>query len=1292
MSLKVGSNLNMISTTRTGEAQIGGFKGSNTALDRVAALYVGDSNGLKVNLSQPTLIVDVAGNSTLKAAQIQNANGASIITTQGQVDIGTVNIGKNEQFTMDAKNGYHIDQKQDVGSQLGSIGSLAVNGQNIHVQGSGLNSQKGITQLTAANNITIEEGRQSSEMQSQWYSKSKGLLGSKKQSSALHNQSNEAIASTVEGNKVSLNANNINIRASNVVSDQLTQIQAKENVSITGAENQYLNQSENVVKKSGLMSSGGIGFSIGKKNESTEQQNTQRRNSGSMVGSLNGNATIIAGNTYQQTGSTVSSQLGDVNILAQKVNIEAAKEQSTSQYKHELEQIGLTVALNVPVVSAVQRTLDSVKQVGQSKSDRVNAMAAANAGFDAYKAGQALGTLKNAADSVSGLKQAADVSITATYGEQKNTEQQQTQSTTASQSQVYAGGKTSIVATSAGEQSDINIIGSDVVGLQGTTLTADHDVNIKAAQQTSKEQSSNTSKGWNAGVVAGTQTGLGVTAGANAGKGRSEGVETSYVNSHVGSKDSQTSISSGNATNIIGGQVLGKGVQITANELNVQSLQDSATYTSKQQNMDGQVSIGTNGASVSGSIGKSNINSSYASVNEQSGIFAGDNGYQIKVNNNTDLKGAIITSTQTAEDLRKNSLDTATLSYSDIQNHSAYDAKGFSVGAGYNQNKGTVLSNPSTIDQHASSTKGVSKSIGFGLDSDNQQSITRSGINTKNITIHNEAAQQQLTGKTAEQIKSDILTSTTTDNAREKSGALVNHFDKDKVQAEINTQVGVTRHFDENRQEAKAQINSLMDKAKQQYENGDISNADYVARQKDLQRLSLILDSVSAGLSAPTTSAVGIAAATLSPAASYEIGQYFKGKDAEGSAAHILAHTVLGAAVAAAGGNDALSAGIAAGGSEAAAPVLSHYLYGKDAKDLNKDEKSTISSIVGLAGSAVGATTGDVSSTVQGGQSAQNAVENNSQLGDDARKKVKEFFNKLSSKAKHPIDQGAIQGIGSIADGLVMIADAFGDTAVSVVHCPLGSSACADAMANNRQKGQAVIDFLTINNLKQQAAAIEQSYIDLNSGNPEKVANAQRVQTEVFTSLGLSGVNLRKLGYEGSSIKITAPKVLRTLTNDPAQQIPVSMSAKGNISGKQISENGRIVDPPQEVLSKQQELMNNLNHSQTGALREDIADSYFTSSGYTKLESKCGSNCFDGVYIKNGELYIVEVKPLQNNGSIKLSPGNQKTGLDTQMTDKWIISRANKLSSSKTDPVAKATGDTILQAIENGKPVNKIVR
>ncbi|WP_288453981.1 VENN motif pre-toxin domain-containing protein, partial [uncultured Acinetobacter sp.] len=70
-------------------------------------------------------------------------------------------------------------------------------------------------------------------------------------------------------------------------------------------------------------------------------------------------------------------------------------------------------------------------------------------------------------------------------------------------------------------------------------------------------------------------------------------------------------------------------------------------------------------------------------------------------------------------------------------------------------------------------------------------------------------------------------------------------------------------------------------------------------------------------------------------------------------------------------------AGLSAGGAEAAAPVLSSFLYGKEAKDLTAEQKSTISSIVGLAGTALGATTGDVATTVQSGQVAQNAVENN---------------------------------------------------------------------------------------------------------------------------------------------------------------------------------------------------------------------------------------------------------------------------------------------------------------------------
>ena len=139
-----------------------------------------------------------------------------------------------------------------------------------------------------------------------------------------------------------------------------------------------------------------------------------------------------------------------------------------------------------------------------------------------------------------------------------------------------------------------------------------------------------------------------------------------------------------------------------------------------------------------------------------------------------------------------------------------------------------------------------------------------------------------------------------------------------------------------------------------------------------------------------------------------------------------MAHTILGAAVAATGGNNALTAGIAAGGAEAAAPLLSQYLYGKDAKDLTASEKSTISSIVGLAGTAVGAITGDVSSTVQSGQSAQNAVENNkTSYKQDLKKailcwnaKCQQEYKDMEARQKAAYRKGQNQAISKFAEDI----------------------------------------------------------------------------------------------------------------------------------------------------------------------------------------------------------------------------------------------------------------------------------
>jgi hypothetical protein len=60
------------------------------------------------------------------------------------------------------------------------------------------------------------------------------------------------------------------------------------------------------------------------------------------------------------------------------------------------------------------------------------------------------------------------------------------------------------------------------------------------------------------------------------------------------------------------------------------------------------------------------------------------------------------------------------------------------------------------------------------------------------------------------------------------------------------------------------------------------------------------------------------------------------------------------------------------------APLFSSWLYGSsDPDDLDADQKETLSSILSLTSTAIGATTGNTSDAIAAGQASENAVENN---------------------------------------------------------------------------------------------------------------------------------------------------------------------------------------------------------------------------------------------------------------------------------------------------------------------------
>ncbi|WP_342315751.1 hemagglutinin repeat-containing protein [Lysobacter sp. FW306-1B-D06B] len=992
-----GRDVNVVSTTNSWSTQIGANSYSNTTIDRVAGLYVTNPGG--------TLLVAAGRDTNLTAAQVVNAgaSGQTAVVAGRNVNLNTVTVGEQNNSAADADNYVRHGYTQEVGTTIHASGdALLQAGGDINARAATVTSDHGAVTAVAEGNVNITHGVATANRSESHKSTSDHTFGS---STTLQSNSVDETfvqGSTFSGKTVGIQGQNITVTGSNVVSDAGTTLIAKENLTVEAGHDTRSESRFHQKDESGVFSDGGASITAGKRSTTTESNEVSTYAVGSMVGSLGGDTTLVAkdGALHIQ-GSTVSSPEGNVTLLGKSVNIEEDYSTSTTQEKTKFKQSGVTVAVSAPALDAATGAYESSRTMGESKDGRVNAMAAANTAYNAY---QAAGAAK---DVVQNGGTAASASIT--YGEQQSESETNATSREVVGSNIN-GKNVAIVATGAGEDSTIRISGSDVYGRDSTLLDAEGNIDIVAAQNTYELHSTNSSSGWNAGVaVSYGKDGFaaGVTAGGNVGKGHSDGTTVTHTNSHVGSGGT-TTVNSGGTLTLSGGQLTGERVDVDVKNLVIESLQDTQTYDSKQMDASAQVTVGY-GASVSASYNQSKVNSDYASVNEQSGILAGDRGYSVNVKDKTELKGGIITSTEAAEAAGRNSFSTGTLQIADIENHADYEGEAFglsgSAGVNGSGERGEHQMAMGSQDGKAGGTT-ASKSVGFGQDDDHQRSTTHSGINTKNITI-TDAAGQAATGKTVDQIKAEVATATTTDTVATNSGALVNRFDAAEVQKELDLQVQVTQSFDRTQQGVRSEINASIDDARKRKEAAVAALSDKenpptkeqvaaltmegIDAQKDIERLqkvNVLVNMIGASLASPADGVGGIATATLAPGASYLIGQEFKKNAArndvdngnrpeEGSATHLLTHALLGAVVVGSGGDSALIGGLAAAGAEAAAPALAKYLYGKEAKDLTADEKETISAIVGVGGAALGSLRNDVSTMINAASAAQNAANNN---------------------------------------------------------------------------------------------------------------------------------------------------------------------------------------------------------------------------------------------------------------------------------------------------------------------------
>ncbi|MDM1808894.1 hemagglutinin repeat-containing protein, partial [Serratia marcescens] len=196
------------------------------------------------------------------------------------------------------------------------------------------------------------------------------------------------------------------------------------------------------------------------------------------------------------------------------------------------------------------------------------------------------------------------------------------------------------------------------------------------AQNSESTVGKNESRGGNVGVGIGAGSGgygISVSAGVNAGKGHENGNGLTHAETTLDA-GSHLNLTSGRDTRLTGAQASGEKVTVdVGRDLRLESEQDSERYDARQQNASagGSFTFGSMTGSANVSASKDKLHSNFDSVKEQTGLFAGKGGYDVKVKEHTQLDGAVIASTA---DKDKNRLDTGTLGWTDIHNQADYSA------------------------------------------------------------------------------------------------------------------------------------------------------------------------------------------------------------------------------------------------------------------------------------------------------------------------------------------------------------------------------------------------------------------------------------------------------------------------------------------------------------------------------------------------------------------------------------------------------------------------------------------
>ncbi|WP_305775606.1 VENN motif pre-toxin domain-containing protein, partial [Rahnella sp. Larv3_ips] len=461
----------------------------------------------------------------------------------------------------------------------------------------------------------------------------------------------------------------------------------------------------------------------------------------------------------------------------------------------------------------------------------------------------------------------------------------------------------------------------------------------------------------------------------------------------------------------------------------------------------------------------------YASVGDQSGLFAGNQGYDIYVGDHTQLNGAVIASTA---DAANNSLNTGTLGWDDIQNKANYIASSVGVSAGFSSSKdqGDVRHNTGGVLPVMTNASGSASGT------------TRSAVADGSITVRD----------TGQQTQEVSTLSRDTENA---NGHIDKIFDKQKIEenqavAQAISQVGVQTMQNVVMQ---AQVNARSDALARLSGTAEYNKASPADQQKMLENSpEYIAAEQKYGIGSPFWTAGTAISGALAPYLSLAVkAATTDSKGNVNEVENITGHALAGAVVAYLQGGSVSGGAVGAATGELAAQLIAKELYpGVKPENLTNDQKANVSALSTLAAGLAGGVAGNSSvATGTGAVAGKTAVENNaegdlSEFEKDAeelRKKENEIFGALPDTENPELTHKVVSpGLGP---GVGVGAKGSNGAQSTVNQGKLNSQLLAEEVANGHAYEKHVLERKEFSDLGISTKSQFQSFVEGIVTNPE---------------------------------------------------------------------------------------------------------------------------------------------------------------------------------------------------------------